>query len=280
LLNIVPAVGSGPVNQNIEKLQAATALVAFQNTLRSAANTVAYYGILFAVFGIIFSVRFGLGSNWGPIAVGAALIGESFYIRRTRSARALWVAGMSFAAFAVWFLGSFVVGMAKNDPSLAKGVVAGAFLAIGAWNLFRSYSAYQSLLKVSDPAMNQHVRDALEQMRTATLSEHTQIVEFKKRGIGEKGTWRLQADGDLLLVCQFAEKTFGIGGRPQQAAYISRHDVQIQHEGSRWLGKNVNANLSIGGTENKIQLKPEMLVRLEAVLTGVPIADLSRFANA
>jgi hypothetical protein len=280
LLNIVPAVGSGPVNQNIEKLQAATALVAFQNTLRSAANTVAYYGILFAVFGIIFSVRFGLGSNLGPIAVGAALIGESIYIRRTRSARALWVAGMSFAAFAVWFLGSFVVGMAKNDPSFAKGVVAGAFLAIGAWNLFRSYSAYQALLKVSDPAVNQYVRDALEQMRTATLSEHPQIVEFKKRGIGEKGTWRLQADGDLLLVCQFAEKTFGIGGRPQQAAYISRHDVQIQHEGSRWLGKNVNANLSIGGTENKIQLKPEMLVRLEAVLTGVPIADLSRFANA
>jgi hypothetical protein len=180
----------------------------------------------------------------------------------------------------VWFLGNFVVGMAKNNPSLAKGVVAGAFLAIGAWNLFRSYSAYQILLKVSDPAANQYVRDALEQMRRATLSEHRQIVEFKKRGVGEKGTWRLQADGDLLLVCQFAEKTFGIGGRPQQAVYISRHDVQIQHEGSRWLGKNVNANLSISGTENKIQLKPEMLARLEAVLTGVPIADLSRSANA
>jgi len=267
------------VNQNIEKLQAATALVAFQNTLRSAANTVAYYGVLFAVFGMIFSVR-GLGSNWGPMAVGAALIGESFYIRRTRSARALWVAGMSFAAFAVWFLGNFVVGIAKNNPSLAKGVVAGAFLAIGAWNLFRSYSAYQILLKVSDPAANQYVRDALEQMRRATLSEHRQIVEFKKRGVGEKGTWRLQADGDLLLVCQFAEKIFGIGGRPQQAVYMSRHDVQIQHEGSRWLGKNVNANLSISGTENKIQLKPEMLARLEAVLTGVPIADLSRSANA
>lgn len=268
------------MDKNIEKLRAATGLVAFENTLRSAANTVVYYGLIFAVFGVIFLVRFGVASSWGALAIGAALLGESFYIRRTRSARALWLSGISFAVFAARFLGSFAVGLAKNDPSLGKGVIAGAFLAIGAWNILRSYSSYRALLETSDPAVNQYVRDALEQMRTATLSEHAQIVEFKKRGMGEKGTWRLQSDGGLVLICQFADKTFGIGGRPQQAVYISRHDVQIQREGNRWLGKDVNANLSIGGTENKIQLKPEMLARLESLLTGVPVADLSSFANA
>jgi hypothetical protein len=258
------------MDRKIEKLQAATTLVAFENTLRSAANTVGYYGGFFALFGVIFTVRFGLASNWGALAIGAALLGESFYIRRTRSPRALWVSGMSFAVFAVWFIGSFVVGLAKNDPSLARGVIAGAFLAIGAWNILRSYSAYKALLETSDPVVNQYVRDALEQMRTATPSEHAQIVEFKKRGVGEKGSWRLQPEGDLLLICQFTDKTFGLGGRPQQAVYISRHDVQIQREGDRWLGKNVNATLSVGGAENKVRLKPEMLVRLESLLTGTP----------
>ena len=258
------------MDKNIEKLQVATALVAFENTLRSAANTVAYFGALFTVFGIIFWIRFGLASSWGAVAIAAVLLGESFYIRRTRSARALWVSGMSFAVLAVWFLGSFAVGLAKNDSSLAKGVIAGALLAIGAWNILRSYSVYKALLEKSDLAVNQYVHDALEQLRMATLSEHPQIVEFKKRGVGEDGTWRLQSDGDLLLICQFADKTFGIGGRPQQAAYIPRHDVQIQNEGNRWVGKDVNANLSIGGAENKIQLKPEMLTRLESLLAGAP----------
>ena len=229
------------MDKNIEKLQAATALVAFGNTLRSAANTVAYFGVIFAVLGIIFSVRFGLASSWGALTIGTALIGESFYIRRTRSARALWVSGISFAVFAAWLLGSFAVAMAKNNPSSGKGVIAGVFLAIGAWNILRSYSVYKALLETSDPAVNLYVRDAIEQVRTATLSEHPQIVEFKKRGLGEKGTWRLQSDGDLVLICQFAEKIFGMGGRPRQAAYISRHDVQIQREGNRWLGKDVNA---------------------------------------
>jgi hypothetical protein len=114
-------------------------------------------------------------------------------------------------------------------------------------------------------------------MRTASPSEHAQIIEFKKRGIGEKGTWRLQPYGDLLLICQFADKTFGFGGRPQQAVYISRLDVQIQREGDRWLGKNINATLSVGGAENKVQLKPEMLERLESLLTGTcaPLTDAS-----
>jgi len=268
------------MDKNIEKLQAATGLVAFGNTLRSAANTVAYFGVVFAALGIIFYVRFGLASSWGALAIGIALIGESFYIRRTCSARALWVSGISFAVFAAWLLGSFAVAVAKNNPSSGRGVIAGVFLAIGAWNILRSYSAYKALLETSDPAVNQYVRDALEQMRTATLSEHTQIVEFKKRGIGKKGTWRLQPDGDLFLICQFADKTFGIGGRPQEAVYISRHDVQIHREGNRWIGKDVNANLSISGTENKIQLKPEMLARLETLLRGMPVADFSSFANA
>ncbi len=254
----------------IEKLQAAATLVAFENTLRSAANTVAYYGAVFALFGIIFTVRLGLASSWGALAIGAALLGESFYIRRARSPRALWVSGMSFAVFAAWFIGSFVVGLAKNDPSLGRGVIAGAFLAIGAWNILRSYSAYKALLETSDPVVNHYVRDAIEKMRTATPSAHAQIVEFKKRGMGEKGTWRLQTDGDLLLICQFADKTFGLGGRPQRAVYISRQDVQIEREGDRWLGKNVNATLSVGGAENKVQLKPEMLVRLESLLAGTP----------
>jgi len=261
------------VDRKIEKLQAATTLVAFENTLRSAANTVAYYGVVFALFGIIFTVRFGLPSSWSALAIGAALLGESFYIRRTRSPRALWVSGMSFAAFAAWFLGSFVVGLTKHDPSLGKGVIAGAFLAIGAWNILRSYSVYKALLETSDPVVNKYVRDALEQMRKKAPSEHAQIVEFKKRGVGEKGTWRLQPDGDLFLICQFADKTFGLGGRPQQAVYISRQDVRIQREGDRWLGKNVNATLSVGGAENKVQLKPEMLVRLESLLTG-PVSTL------
>jgi hypothetical protein len=258
------------MDSKIEKLQAATALVAFDNTLRSAANTVAYYGVVFALFGVIFTVRFGLGSSWGALAIGTALLGESFYIRRTRTPRALWVSGVSFAIFAAWSLVSFFIGMTKNNPALGKGVIAGVFLAIGAWNILRSYSAYKALLETSDPAVNQYVRDALEQMRAAVPSEHVQIVEFKKRGVGEKGMWRLQPDGDLLLICQFADKTFGLGGRPQQAVYISRQDVQIQREGDRWLGKNMNATLSIGGAENKVQLKPEMLVRLESLLTGTP----------
>jgi len=258
------------MDKNIEKLQAAAALVTFENTLRSAANTVAYFGAIFAFFGIIFLVRFGLASSWSALAIGAVLIGESFYIRHTRSARALWVSGMSFAVFAAWLLGSFALGLAKHDPSLAKGVIAGAFLAFGAWNILTSYSTYKALLETCDPAVNQYVRDVLNQLRTATLSEHGQIVEFKKRGMGEKGTWRMQPDGDLLLICQFADKTFGIGGRPQQAVYISRRDVQIQNEGNRWVGKDVNANLSVNGAENKIQLKPEMLLRLESILTGVP----------
>ena len=114
--------------------------------------------------------------------------------------------------------------------------------------------------------------EELERMRTASISEHAQIIEFKKRGIGEKGTWRLQPDGDLLLICQFADKTFGFGGRPQQAVYILRRDVQIHHEGDRWLGKNINATLSVGGAENKVQLKPEMLARLESLLTGTSSA--------
>jgi hypothetical protein len=256
------------MDRNIDKLQAATTLVAFENTLRSAANTVMYYGVIFTLFGLIFTVRLGLASSWGALVIGAALLGESFYIRRARSPRALWVSGMSFAVFAAWFLGSFAVGLTKHDPSLGKGVIAGVFLAIGAWNILRSYSAYKALLETSDPAVNQYVRDALEQMRTATASEHAQIVEFKKRGIGEKGTWRLQPDGDHLLICHFADKTFGLGGRPQQAVYISRQDIQIQHEGDRWLGKNVNAILSVAGVENKVQLKPEMLVRLESLMTG------------
>jgi hypothetical protein len=258
------------MDSKIEKLQAATALVAFDNTLRSAANTVAYYGVVFALFGVIFTVRLGLGSSWGALAIGTALLGESFYIRRTRTPRALWVSGVSFAIFAAWSLGSFFIGMTKNNPALGKGVIAGVFLAIGAWNILRSYSAYKALLETCDPVVNQYVRDALEQMRTALPSEHVQIVEFKKRGVGEKGMWRLQPDGDLLLICQFADKTFGLGGRPQQAVYISRQDVQIQREGDRWLGKNMNATLSIGGAENKVQLKPEMLVRLESLLTGTP----------
>jgi len=124
---------------------------------------------------------------------------------------------MSFAIFAAWFIGSFVVGVARNDPTLGKGIIAGIFLAIGAWNILRSYSAYRVLLETSDPAVNHYVRETLERMRTASISEHTQIIEFKKRGIGEKGTWRLQPDGDLLLICQYADKTFGFGGRPQQA---------------------------------------------------------------
>lgn len=256
------------MDKNIEKLQAATALVAFDNTLRSAANTVAYFGLVFAVFGLVFTIRFGLASGGGALAIAAALVGESFYIRRTRSPRALWISGMSFALFAAWFLGSFIIGLARNDSSLGKGVIAGGFLAIGAWNILRSYSSYKASLEAADPVMKEYVRNALEQMRTALPSEHAQIVEFKKRGMGEKGTWRLQPDGDLLLICQFADKTFGMGGRPRQAAYISRHDVQIKRDGDRWLGKAVNANLCIRGTENKIQLKPEMLARLESLLTG------------
>jgi hypothetical protein len=178
---------------------------------------------------------------------------------------------MSFAVFAAWFLGSFFVGLAKKDPSLVKGVIADVFLAIGAWRILRSYSTYKALLETSDPVVNAYVRAAVEQMRTASPSEGAQIVEFKKRGIGEKGTWRLQPDGDLLfLVCQFAEKTFGLGGRAQQAVYISRNDVRIQRDGDRWLGKNVNATLSVGSAENKVQLKPEMLMRLESLLTGSP----------
>ena len=256
------------MDKNIEKLQAATALVAFDNTLHSVANTVVSYGVVFVVIGIIFTIRFGVVTSWLALAIGAALLVESFYIRRTRSARALWVSGMTFAVFAAWFLGSFAVRLAKNDPSVGKGVIAGAFLAIGAWNILRSYSAYERLLEIADPAVNQYVRDTLERMRATTLSEHPQLVEFKKRGIGEKGTWRLQRDGDLLLVCRFADKTFGMGGRPQQAVYVSPHNVQIQLEGDRWLGKDVNANLSVGGANNKIQLKPEMLSRLESLLTG------------
>jgi hypothetical protein len=81
------------VETKIENLQAATALVAFENTLRSAANTVAYYGVVFALFGVIFTVRFGFASSWGVLAIGAALLGESFYIRRARSPRALWGLG-------------------------------------------------------------------------------------------------------------------------------------------------------------------------------------------
>jgi hypothetical protein len=263
------------MDKNIEKLQAATAFVAFDNTLRSVANTVVYYGVVFAVIGISFTIRFGVVTSWLALAIGAALLVESFYIRRTRSARALWVSGMTFAVFAAWFLGSFAVGLKKNDASAGKGVIAGAFLAIGAWNILRSYSAYKRLLEIADPAVNQYVRDTLQRMRTTTLSEHPQIVEFKKRGIGEKGTWRLQRDGDLLLVCQFADKTFGMRGRPQQAIYVPLHDVQIQLEGDRWLGKDVNANLSVGGANNKIQLKPEMLARLESMLTGAAGAATS-----
>lgn len=263
------------MDQNIEKLQVATALVAFDNTLSSVANTVMYYGLVFAVIGIIFTIRVGVVKSWLALAIGAALLAESFYIRRTRSARALWVSGMTFAVFAAWFLTSFAVGLAKNDPSVGKGVVAGALLAIGAWNILRSYSAYKRLLEIADPHVNQYVRDTLQRMRTATLSEHSQLVEFKKRGIGEKGTWRLQRDGDLLLVCRFADKTFGMGGRPQQAIYVPLHDVQIQLEGDRWLGKDVNANLSVGGANNKIQLKPEMLARLESMLTGTTGAAAS-----
>jgi hypothetical protein len=256
------------MDRKIDKLQTATTLVAFENTLRSAANTVMYYGLIFTLFGLTFTVRFGLASSWGALAIGAALLGESSYIRRERSPRALWVSGASFAVFAAWFLGSFAVGLWKHDATLGKGVIAGVFLAIGAWNILRSYSAYKVLLETSDPIVNQYVRDALEQMRTASLSEHAQIIEFKKRGIGEKGAWRLQPDGDHLLISHFADKTFGLGGRPQQAAYISRQDIQIQREGDRWLGKNVNAILSVGGVENKVQIKPEMLVRLESLLTG------------
>jgi hypothetical protein len=261
------------MDTKIEKLQAATALVAFDNTLRSAANTVAYFGAIFALFGVIFMVRYGPASSWGSFVIGAALLGESFYIRRTRSPRALWVSGMSFAVFAAWLLGSFFVGMTKSSPALGRGVIAGVFLAIGAWNILRSYSAYRALLETSDPTVNHYVSDTLEQMRTATPSEHPRIVEFKKRGIGEKGTWRLQPDGDLLLICQFADKTFGLGGRPRQAVYISRQALQIQRDGDRWLGKNINATLSIGGTESKVQLKPEMLVRLESLMTGAPVLD-------
>jgi len=270
------------MDKRIEKLQAATALVVFDNTLRGAANTVAYYGAIFAVFGILFLVLAGLrvAWSWGVLGIGAVLIGESFYIRRTRSARTLWISGMSFAVFAAWLLGSFAIGLAKHNPSVGRGVIAGVFLAIGAWNILRSYSAYKALLETSDPAVNQHVRDALEQMRSASLSEHSEIVEFKKRGMGEKGTWRLQSDGDLLLICQFAERTFGMGGRPQQAAYIPRRNVQVQLEGNRWLGKDVNANLSIDGAGVKIQLKAEMLARLEALLTGASSANVSSFANA
>jgi len=174
------------MNKNIEKLQAATALIAFDNTLRSVANTVVYYGAVFAVIGIIFTIGHRVVSSWLALAIGAALLVESFYIRRTRSARALWVSGMTFAVFAVWFLGSFVVGLAKNDSSLGKGVIAGIFLAIGAWNILRSYSAYKTLLEIADPAVSKYVRDTLEQMRTTTLSEHPQIVEFKKRGLEKR----------------------------------------------------------------------------------------------
>ena len=269
------------MDRKIEKLQAATTLVAFENTLRGASNTVAYYGAFFILFGVIFTVRFGLASSWGALAIGVALLGESFYIRGTRSPRALWVSGMSFAIFAAWFLASFVVGLARKDPTLDKGIIAGAFLAIGAWNILRSYSAYKALLETSDPVVNHYVRETLEQMRTASTSEHGQIIEFKKRGIGEKGTWRLQPDGDLLLICQFADKTLGFGGRPQQAVYILRQDVQIQREGDRWLGKNINATLSFRGAENKVQLKPEMLARLESLLTGTsaPLTD-ANWVNA
>jgi hypothetical protein len=256
------------MDTQIDKLHAAATLVAFDNTLRSAANTVMYYGVVSTLLGLVFTVRFGLASSWGAFVIGSALLGESFYIRRSRSPRALWVSGMSFAVFAACLLGSFAVGLTKHDPTVGRGVIAGVFLAIGAWNILRSYSAYKALLETSDPVVNQYVRDALEQMRTATPSDHGQIIEFKKRGIGEKGTWRLQPDGDHLLICRFADKTFGLGGRPQQAAYILRQGIQIQHEGDRWLGKNVNAILSVGGVENKVQLKPEMLVRLEAMLTG------------
>ncbi|HEX4426868.1 MAG TPA: hypothetical protein VH079_15825 [Terriglobales bacterium] len=258
------------MDRKIEKLQAATTLVAFENTLRNAANTVAYYGGSFALVGVIFTVRFGLASSWSALAIGAALLGESFYIRRTRSPRALWISGMSFAVFAAWFVGSFFVGLAKSDPSLGREIIAGVFLAIGAWNILRSYSAYKALLETSDPVVNQDVREDLEKMRTATTVEHAQLVEFKKRGVGEKGLWRLKPEGDLLLICQFADKTFGFGGRPQQAVYISRHDVRIQREGDRWLGKNVNTTLFVGGAESKVQLNPEMMVRLESLLTGTP----------
>jgi hypothetical protein len=80
-----------PVDKKIEKLQAATRDVAFEHTLRSAANTVAYYGAVFTLVGVIFTVRFGLVSSWSTLTIGAALLGESFYIRWTRSPRALWL---------------------------------------------------------------------------------------------------------------------------------------------------------------------------------------------
>jgi hypothetical protein len=263
------------LNKNIEKLQAATALVAFDNTLRGAANTVAYYGAIFLLLGIVFTLRFGVTSGWTGLAIGAAILGESFYIRRSRSQRALWTSGISFAIFAVWLLGSAAYGFAKNDPSLGKAAIAGAFLGLGAWNILRSYSTYKRLLETSDPAVNNYVRDCLEQMRTAKLPDSDQIVEFKKRGVSEKGVWRLQPADDYLLVCHFGEKTFGFGGRPQEAAYVSRREVHIQDEGARWIGKDVNATLSISGAETKIQLKPEMLARFESVLACAPRATSS-----
>ena len=258
------------MDQSIEKLQVATALVAFEDTLRSSANTVAYFAAIPTVLGIVVWITVGFASSLSALAIGGVLFAESLYIRKSRSARALLISGITFAVFAVWLLGRLAVGIANHDSSQGRGAIGGALLAIGAWNILRSYAIYKTLLADSDPSACQYVRDAIEQLRIAKPGDNPQIVEFKNRGMGEKGTLRLQPDGELLLICKFADKTFGIGGKPEQAAYVRRQDVQIQNDGDRWLGKDVNATLLIMGGENKIHLKPEMLTRLEALLTGTP----------
>ena len=256
------------MEHNLEKLRASAALIQAEESLISAAGTITHFGIIFAGLGLLLVFRSRQGWVW--IAIGATFLVEAAWVRRARTPVASLAAGLTFAVYALWLLGSFAMAMLTKDPSYGGsiwGVFGGLVLAIGAWNFLRSYRNFRSLLNQSAPSVYRELRTLLEGMRTGQPDASSGPIEFKLRGYGDStGAWRIKAEGGFLLLAWFSEKTFGFGGRVARLIWFVPSEVRLQREGDKWLSKDVNAKLILPNEELKIQIKPEMLDRLEAML--------------
>jgi hypothetical protein len=185
------------MEQNIEKLRLSSALIEYDRALVSASKTILYFGVIVALVGGISALRGPQG--WAWVAGGIVLLGEGVFVRRVRTPAALLLAGITFAAFALWLVGGFALVLLTKDASYGgRGIVGAIFLSIGAWNLLTSYRSYKVLLEHADPLVSEGLRSVLEEMRGARLESPSGIVEFKLRAFGEDGVWRLKPEGNLV----------------------------------------------------------------------------------
>ena len=254
-------------DERLNKLNVGAALLMFDRSLRSVSNTVLYYAIVSGIVGLVLAVANWVG--WVFVGIGIALTLQAIYIRRVRNPKVVLSAGITLAVFAVWLIGNFVLAILGYSKG-GRGLIAGLFLAYGAWNMLTSYRNYKNLLDLADPAVSDEVRSAVNSLQQGKAEDSADIVEWKMRGMSKSGVWRLRRFDDLLLLAHFSDKTFGRGGRAQKVIWARADALRAETEGNKWIGKNLNAKLFLPNEneEVKIEISPAMMERLQKTVVG------------